>query len=243
MRPIEVFYHVFIPADIRYTQWNWWIDQQLQLIQQSKLSDIAKINMAITMPSHYGEVSPGTRIPFRVNGSKDVSIVFEQKVREYIGTRYPFVDIINIRDTGEPNIFEGHTLKLLWDRCQLEDIDVLYLHSKGVVSASPQVACWREILNYYCITEWPKCVSSLSLCDVTGVQDLNSIEHNTISGNFWWSKSAYIKKLPDPLHGDINNRYSFEQWIMKATPQIIYQIDTKIDHHDDYCFLENIVNT
>jgi hypothetical protein len=241
MRPIEVFYHVFIPADIRYTQWNWWIDQQLQLIQQSKLSDIAKINMAITMPKHYGEVSPGTRIPFRVDRFSDTAIVFEQKVREYIETRYSFVDIIDVRDTGEPNIFEGHTLKLLWDRCQLEDIDVLYFHSKGVVSAGPQVACWREILNHYCITEWPKCISALSHSDITGVQDLRSIENNTISGNFWWSKSTYIRKLPDPLLGDVNDRYSFEHWVMKATPQIIYQADTKTDHHADYCFLENLI--
>lgn len=241
MRPIEVFYHVFIPADIRYTQWNWWIDQQLQLIQQSKLSDIAKINMAITMPKFYGEVSPGTRIPFRANSFKDTPILFEQKVQEYIATRYPFVNIIDIRDTGEPNIFEGHTLKLLWDRCQLEDIDVLYFHSKGVVSASPQVACWREILNHYCILEWPKCISVLSHNDITGVQDLRSVENNTISGNFWWSKSDYIRKLPDPLLGDVNDRYSFEHWVMKSSPQVFYQIDTKTDHHDDYCFLENLI--
>lgn len=240
MRSIEVFYHVYIPSDSRYTQWNWWIDQQLQLIQQSKLPNVATINMAITMPMHYGEVSPGTGIPFRINGLKTTSIQFQEKVREYIDKRYPFVKIIDIRDTGDLNIFEGQTLKLLWDRCQTVDIDVLYLHSKGVVSASPQVACWREILNYYCISEWPINISLLKKYDITGVQDLRSIENNTISGNFWWSKSSYIRKLPDPLLGNIHDRYSFEHWVMQSNPLVKYVVDTKTDHHDDYCFLENL---
>ena len=151
MRPIEVFYHVFIPYDIRYMLWSWWIDQQLQAIQKSRLHKVAKIKMAITMPRYYGEISPGTGIPFRLDGQKQSRISFEEKVREYINTRYSFVEIIDVRDSHESNIYKGQTLKLLWDRCQEGNIDVHYIHSKGVVSASPQAANWREILNYYCI--------------------------------------------------------------------------------------------
>jgi len=241
MRPIEVFYHVYIPADIRYTQWNWWIDQQCRLLKTSKLCDIARINMAITMPKYYGEVVPGSRIPFRVNQQRETSISFEQKVREYISSRYPFVNILDIRDTGEQNIFEGHTLKLIWDQCHTKDIDLLYFHSKGVVSASPQVACWREILNHYCITEWPRCISLLESHDIVGVADFRTKENNTVSGNFWWSKSEYIQKLPDPLLGDVGDRYAFEHWIMKASPTIAFTADTNTDHHDNYCFLEDLL--
>jgi hypothetical protein len=240
MRDIEVFYHVFIPSDIRYTQWNWWIDQQLSLLRTSKLSDIARINMAITMPRYYGELVPGSGIPFRADQHRDISIRFEQKVCEYINKRFPFVNILDIRDTGEINIFEGHTLKLLWDKCQIEDIDLLYFHSKGVVSASPQVACWREILNHYCVTEWPVCVSSLKSHDVVGVADFRTKENNTVSGNFWWSKSEYIRKLPDPLLGNIGDRYYFEHWIMTANPNVFFTVNTNTDHHDNYCFLEDL---
>jgi hypothetical protein len=241
MRPIEVFYHVYIPSDIRYTQWNWWIDQQLTLLKTSKLSSIARINMAITMPRHYIEIVPGSGIPFRINEQKESSIRFEQKVVEYINLRYPFVNIIEIRDTGEPNIFEGQTLRLLWQRCHEENLNILYFHSKGVVSASPQVACWREILNYYCIDQWPNCVSLVENGDVVGVADFRTKENNTVSGNFWWSNSDYIRKLPDPLSEYIGDRYSFEHWIMKANPQVTFTVNTNTDHHDNYCFLENLI--
>jgi hypothetical protein len=242
MRPIEVFYHVFIPADNRYTLWTWWIDQQLQLIAQSRLSDIARtVNMSISMPRHYGEISPGTRIPFRINRNKESAIHFEHKIQEYIHTRYPFVQIIDIRDSGQPNIFEGQMLNLLWNKCQNDDFDLLYLHTKGVVSASPQVACWREILNHYCVTEWAKCVKMLNDCDVVGVKDLHSDKNNTISGNFWWTHSNYVKSLPDPLLCDTYNRYSYEHWIKLSAPDTKFIIDTQTDHHDDYCFLENLL--
>jgi hypothetical protein len=241
MRSIEVFYHVFIPADIRYTQWNWWIDQQLTLLKTSKLADIANINMAITMPRFYSEIMPGSRIPFRINEQKQTSIVFEQKVREYINLRYPFVNIIDVRDTGEPNIFEGQTLKLLWDKCQTIDADVLYFHSKGIVSAGPQVACWRDILNYFCIEEWANCVSKLDSHDLVGIADFRTSENNTVSGNFWWSKSEYIRTLPNPMLGEIHNRYAYEHWIMTGSPDIFFTVDTKTDHHDNYCFLEDIL--
>jgi hypothetical protein len=242
MRPIEIFYHVFIPADIRYTQWNWWIDQQLQLVVQSKLSVIAsKFSMAITMPRHYGEISPGTQIPFRVNKNKQQPIQFEQKVREYINTRYPFVDIVDVRDSGLPNLFEGQTLKLLWDSSQIDDFDLLYFHTKGVVSATPQVACWREILNHYCINEWAKCVRLLEDYDIVGVKDIHSDINNTLSGNFWWAKSSYIRTLPDPLLTNTQDRYYYEHWVKLQNPNTKFLVDTKTDHHDDYCFLEELL--
>jgi hypothetical protein len=242
MKPIEIFYHVFIPADTRYTLWNWWIDQQLQLIQKSKLHTIArKVNMAVTMPQYYGEISPGTGIPFRLDRNKSVAVTFMSKLREYMSVRYPWVNIIDFRDTGETNIFEGQTLHLLWSKCQSDDFDVLYLHTKGVVSATPQVACWREILNHYCVTEWPTCVRMLENCDLVGVKDLHSDENNTISGNFWWSKASHIRTLPDPLSGNDSGRYYYEHWIKLSNPPTQFVVDTETDHHDDYCFLEDLL--
>jgi len=250
MKPIEVFYHYYIPADIRFSTWTWCLDQQLSLIKQSSLPDVAKINMGISMPSHWTHGL--CNIPFRQDQHRDIEINFETKVREYINQRYPFVDILDVRDAGQPNLFEGQTLKLLHDRCKEVDIDVLYFHSKGTISASAPVACWREILNHYCITKWPSAVNRLSQADVVGVKDASS-QDLTMSGNFWWSKSSHIKNLPNPLSSNLYTtdpnyapdggayRYAFEQWALANDPTVDYLVDTKTVHYDDYCFLENLL--
>lgn len=250
MRQIEVFYHLLIPPDARAVMWTWWVDQQLGLIRQSKLHDVATVNMSITMPYDWVETFG---IFISENGTNSKHINFGEKVKEYIHMRYPFVNIVSIRHTGQPNIYEGQALQLLHDRCRYADIDVCYIHSKGIVNTNPATANWREILNHYMITEWPKCVTQLKTSDVVGVKDSKSIEYNTLSGNFWWSNSRYISSLPEPLQSDVYvtddvnlhpmgsaYRYAFERWIMTNRPKISYIADTKTDHYETYCFLENM---
>jgi hypothetical protein len=248
MKPIEVFYHVFIPKDERASMWTWWIDQQLGLIKSSKLADIATVNIAVTAPKFWEAING---ITFRENGTKNDGWNFGQKIQEYISTRYPFVNILDIRDISANN-YEGNTLKLLYDRCQIVDADILYIHSKGVISASPSVAAWREILNHYCINEWPRCIKMLETSDVVGIKDLKSQDF-TVSGNFWWSKSSHIRTLYDPLDtsryvedpmlhpGAPAYRYGFEYWILHNQPTVNYIIDTETDHFDRYCFLEDLL--
>jgi hypothetical protein len=265
MRPIEVFYHLYIPPDDRATNWTWCVDQQLGLIKQTKLSNIAKINMAITMPVNwisiynipfYKNNSPSQHFSVGalgntlVHNSETAELNFEGKVREYINLRYPFVNIIEVRDLIEPNLFEGQTLTALYQACWEKDIDVLYIHSKGVSSSSASVAAWREILNHFCIAEWTQCVKLLETCDVVGVKDLVSCPI-TMSGNFWWSKSSHVRKLPPPLQAEYyyeeivpgtgSYRYAFERWIMSCNPAIHHIVDTKTDHFTNYCFLENLL--
>ena len=249
MKPIEVFYHVYIPPDIRSTMWTWWTDQQLGLLKSSKLSNFAKVNMVVTMPKHWLEIYG---IPFRKDQHKDQFITFEEKLREYISFRYPFVNILDVRDTGEPNVYEGQTLKLIHDRCQQTDANILYFHSKGTVSSSPQVASWREILNYYCINEWLLAVNALNRNSVAGIKDACTGDR-IFSGNFWWATAEHIRTLPNPIDTHLYNdnrllhpygptyRYGFEHWIRVGDPKTYYLIDTKTDHFDDYCFLENLL--
>jgi len=251
MRHIEIFYHLYIPADIRASQWAVLFDQHMKLIKQSKINDLAKFNMAITMPKHWTHM---WGIPFRVDQNSSIEITFSQKIQEYVSVRYPWVNILDIRDTGDTNLYEGQTLKFLYDRCcQDDNFDVLYFHSKGTVSGSPCVMGWREILDYYCITQWPSCLDKLKQASVVGVSD--GYTNNIImSGNFWWAKSEHIKTLPDPLRSDLYMgdqhdfypiqpayRYAFERWILSNNPEVFYMIDTKANHYDNYCFLENLI--
>lgn len=239
MRNIEVFYHLFIPLNDSYKMWTWWIDEQLGLIKSSKLLDVATVNMAITMPKHY---------VVDANHPVDFWIL----VVDYLKVRYPFVKILDVRDINEPNIYEGQTLRFLHQACQERDIDVLYIHSKGYVSNTAHVSAWRQILNHYTIEQWPKCLKYLQVTDVVGVKDKKTPEY-MVSGNFWWSKSEYVRNLPEPvdsttyqLHPEFqpdgaSYRYTFEDWIAIERPVVYHVVDTKTDHYLDYCFLENLI--
>ena len=81
MRPIEVFYHLLIPPDARAVMWTWWVDQQLTLIKESKLHNVATINMAITMPYDWTETFG---VFITANGNALHQINFCDKVIEYI---------------------------------------------------------------------------------------------------------------------------------------------------------------
>jgi len=253
MRQIEVFYHLLIPSDIRACHWPWLLDLQLSLIRDSQLPSIGKINMAITMPKYWAYIHSPT-IAFTKNKEKHIGINFEDKVREYINLRYPFVNIVEIRDCGEPNLCEGQTLKHLWDRCNEVDIDVLYIHGKGVISSSAPVANWREILHHYFITKWPVAVSHLQHSDVVGIQDATpETEKLMTSGNFWWTKSSHVRTLPDPIlsqhymedpifhPGGPSYRWAMEYWVRLNNPSYYCLVDTKTNHFNDYCFLEDLL--
>lgn len=239
MRDIEVFYHVYIPADDTSKMWTWWVDEQLGLMKSSKLADIATINVAITMPKHW---------------LADINhpVEFWVLVVDYIKTRYPFVNILNIRDVFELNIFEGQTLRFLHEACKDRDIDVLYVHTKGFRSMTPSVANWRQILNHYNINQWHKCLKHLELVDLVGIKDDETLD-TAVSGNFWWSKSEYIRTLAEPLdstayevHPDYHPqgpsyRYAFESWITSKQPKVFHTVDTRTNHYKKFCFLEQLV--
>jgi len=212
---IEVFYHVYIPPDHQGSmRWTWYVDQQLSLIRDSSLHKIANVNLCATMPMHW--CHSVTNEPLY------------QTFNYYVSTKYPFVKILDIRDTGHHiNIYEGQTIERLYRHCIDNDSIVLYFHSKGAASNQPQVTSWRDVLNHYCIGQWTTAVRAIQRQDIdlVGVRDAVCKDH-MVSGNFWWSKSEYIRRLPEPLQSQVyqtgrprfypggpDYRYSFEDWV------------------------------
>jgi len=109
---------------------------------------------------------------------------------------------------------EFPTLKTIWDSSKSEEpFRVLYLHTKGVSRDNQNVKDWVDLLSYFNINKWSERISELNNNDCTGInyggnpEDINS--HPAYwgygkapmhySGNFWWSNSEHISKLPDPL--------------------------------------------
>lgn len=255
--PINIFYHLYIPDNYSSLNWSYIVDEQLSAIVNSKLADNANVYMAITMPMHWISTMSGYK--FVKNNPCQVrqGITFEEKVREYINARYSFVEIVDMRDISHTNIYEGQTLKLLYDHCKTlkTNTAICYLHSKGSSSGygNEAVGCWREILNHYIISEWKHCVTALDSYDVVGIKDLLTSDV-TMSGNFWWTTSDYVNTLSDPLESNTWTtdeekwpqsplyRYAFEVWIMSNKPNFHYMIDTRTNHYYTYCFLETLLN-
>lgn len=254
MKRTEVFYYLYIPDDGRACQWNWFLDEQLSLIKKSRLHDVAKINLLISGPLHWSSLQ--NCFPFVKNGNKGTEenkIRFYEKIQEYVNWKFPFVHSFIFRDISEPNLFEGFPLSFIYEKCKTEDLNILYTHSKGITRTQPSIFSWREVLNDKLILEWKRCISFLEENDLVAMQD-GAMSDKIVSGNFFWSKSSYIRTLCHPLDitqythenllEEIKNypssvRYSYELWIRSNQPKIAWTNNTKIDHFDSYYFLEN----
>ena len=226
-KTITVFYHLFM-ADTQ-NMWIWWVDEQMSLLKKVGLADKATVNMCITMPLGLYNSKTGHSYDSMVTG--------------YIKDRYPFVNIIDMRQVNEqPNIYEGQTLEKMYEHCQNDDGYVFYFHNKGMMSYTTHIPGaikdWRHYMQYYNLEKWEDCIAKLDegydCCGVDWVErhDIKLdfvVQH--YAGNFWWAKNEYIRKLKHPLHieeyMDVdammreleNYRYCFELWMATGNPK------------------------
>jgi hypothetical protein len=102
----------------------------------------------------------------------------------------------NILWSSDINLRETVTLNKLWYAVKEEEFNVLYLHSKGVShnGQNRDITDLVEYLTYYNVDRYEDCINQLNNgADVVGVNISNFMMFH-YSGNFWWSKSAYIGK-------------------------------------------------
>lgn len=111
-------------------------------------------------------------------------------------------------------VTENYTMRKIWNDSQTKDMIMLYLHSKGVTSVKKclengdaetfkKYYYWRQFLNWGVIENGAWCYGAIAHAnyDIAGV-NYRETPSKHFSGNFWWSKSDYIKKLPDPSTTD-----------------------------------------
>lgn len=118
---------------------------------------------------------------------------------------------------------------------------VFYFHIKGVskIHQKENVWAWRKMLEYFLIERHEECIALLdehdtvggNLCDVgnnmhdgSPLQIENENHKMHYSGNFWWSKTEYLSKLPPipesiPLEKDVNY-WICERWILQPYPNL-----------------------
>jgi hypothetical protein len=135
-------------------------------------------------------------------------------------------------------LYELPTLRLLHDHACREDIYVLYLHTKGVKHVNESrchnnVKDWVKYLMYFNIQKHDTCLKALTEqgYDCVGVNlKPKKEDHPThYSGNFWWSKSAYLKKLQPCVYYNYN---ATEFWLTeKDIGNYLSLWNTEINHY------------
>lgn len=160
-----------------------------------------------------------------------------EKVKEIraviLGNRenYIFDKKINIvYESNNKRLYERKILNILYEDSFKEDFNVLYLHSKGVKwnNKNNCVTDWVELLLYFNIKYHEEILNKLHNYDVIGVNlSLKDTVH--FSGNFWWSKSNYIKTL----NKEIAKQYCGpEFWITQKTSGNFLSVwNSNINHY------------
>lgn len=152
---------------------------------------------------------------------------------------------------ARPDDWEMPTLEELKRQCDesLEDFYVLYIHHKGAhYQDKPNfkfVTEWRHLLEYFNIEKWKDCVAALQNTDTAGI-NFTDQPWKHYSGNFWWAKASYIKKLPNikrrsnflddrSQFGNYtkgwNYRWDAESWIGMADPTVTNFYTSGVDHY------------
>lgn len=130
--------------------------------------------------------------------------------------------------TNKNDEYEFPALNLIKELSEKNDCYLFYIHTKGVsidesnmkfyhnsVDLNHLKNCvddWREYMEYFIIKNHELCINSLVNYDACGV---NLVKEPTkhFSGNFWWAKSDYVKKLPNLNNLNKNHRWNAEFWI------------------------------
>lgn len=131
---------------------------------------------------------------------------------------------------------------------------VFYFHTKGVskIHQKENVWAWRKMLEYFLIENNKICIDLLDRHDTVGgnlcnvgnnmhdgspLQISNEKHKMHYSGNFWWSKTEYLKHLPPipesiPLEKDVNY-WICERWILQPYPNFNHKVlfTTKMNHY------------
>jgi hypothetical protein len=135
------------------------------------------------------------------------------------GTTIPDLDRPNIiyNINTEQHLEEGPTMKALLKFAEENDgYSILYFHMKGVTKQhSRPVIDWRQMMSYYLIENWERCVKILPNYDAVGTNYVDNYRGGYdphYSGTFWWSKSEYIRTL-DHSYLDSPERLKREFWI------------------------------
>jgi len=212
---------------------SFYIDERKSIAKNiviyAHLTDISEnhedINREIILPMINSGLLSTSHIKFFCHYMRDNFVWLEKLFENYDNIEFFYPDV-------NPSEYEINTINKLREDCikESEDRLILYVHSKGITKPfSKPSADWRRYLVHFNIERWKDNVALLEHgFDTVGVNLLENPLH--YSGNFWWSKSSYIKNLPEVPR--FVNRHYAETWICSGGPRACEVFNSKIKHYE-----------
>jgi hypothetical protein len=186
----------------------------------------------LTLASESGLLDAAEEVILCTNGDESKFSAAKEIMAE-------FENVTFVHTSNDTRLWEYPTLDLIKQECSAiaeEEFYICYFHLKGLSRLGDAKSVdWRNYLNYWTIERWEDNVAKLDEgMDTVGV-DFIETSWPHYSGNFWWARASYIRKL-DPLTepsklawgtqsklidaklDDGNFRFEHEAWIGSGNP-------------------------
>lgn len=185
----------------------------------------------LTTLNEVGLLDEASEVHLCTNGRKENFEPAKEVMAEFANVHFHHTS-----DT--PQWWEWPTVNFIKEHCDASDEEfyVMYFHLKGLSRPGDTTAQdWRKFMEYWIVENWQACVAKLD-------ENFDTVGPNFIespwphySGNFWWARASYIRKLnkmpqPDQLpwgtkspytdavYDPGNFRYDYEAWIGTGNP-------------------------
>lgn len=119
------------------------------------------------------------------------------------------------------DVYEFPILSLIKKLSYLMEGYYFYIHTKGVSTKNKYAKHWRDYMNHFILTKWMDNVIKLKNgYETCGVKwaTAKRFWRAHYSGNFWWCRSKYLQRCPEPETLDTKDRYQGEWWIGMGNP-------------------------
>lgn len=145
------------------------------------------------------------------------------------------------------NEFEFPALEYIRERALTEEFYVYYFHTKGVSYTTNNLQgyptkklqklkkcsrAWRKMMEYFVFYKHNVAINVLKEYDSYGCVYISPLTHphhyKYYAGNFWWSKSSYIRTLPQISYNDKKNRYWAENYLLLKTDKYFSAFNTHV---------------
>lgn len=130
--------------------------------------------------------------------------------------------------------FEFPTINFLREDLIQNDLSALYVHTKGAATGiNAAIEDWIGVMCHFNINHYKMSLEYLNHRDAVGV-DYHTLPFRHFSGNFWWSKSSHVRKLPALYNQD---RHAAERWICSEPGDYTSMHDTGINVYERHLHL------
>jgi hypothetical protein len=227
------------------------VHEQLDALKKSGLIEMTDIiNLSICYePPNFSSLNQSNQIYYK-NTMIDIRLI--NLLDQYLSNENDNVKKYNIRLLGHANLYEKELLNIIrFDSINTKsDFYCWYIHTKGVSNRHQgedrkhlqnNINSWRLIMEEGVIWNWKQCYSKLDSFDTIGIKYEEHIHDSGgnpmpfkgrfYSGNFWWSKSEYIKTLS--IIEIPSNYLSSEMWICSGNGIFYELFSTNLNGYTD----------